>query len=56
MGVTYGDHLVWIIKPPMVEALLNKYRVSFRIIDSPLNEEVIFWGRKMAVLEVVGKD
>ena len=45
LGATYGDNLLWIIIPHMVEALLNKYRVYFRIIDPTLNVEVIFWGK-----------
>ena len=54
--VTYDDHIVWIIIPPMVEALLNEYLVSFRTTNPYLNGEVILWGRKMSVLEVVVKD
>ena len=54
--VTYDDHIVWIIIPPMVEALLNEYLVFFRTTNLYLNGEVILWGRKMSVLEVVVKD
>ena len=56
LGVTYDDNLVWIIFPPTVEALVNKSRVYFRTIDPPLNGMVIFWVRKMLVLEIVGND
>ena len=38
----------------MVVVLLNVDHISVIKINSPLNIEVMFWSRNMAVIEVVG--